>query len=124
MSSRKKSQHENGRDDRIIPPRGGLCQIRLRRSVTEDQRLTERDTSVDTLDPQERAELCEVESAWPELPHAVRDAILAIVRNSRKIAAGVECSKKSSPADIFPPSNSTGSDKTRSQLPGQSKGGR
>jgi hypothetical protein len=51
--------------------------IRNCQSSTDDQRLTEEDTPIDTLGPRERAEVYEVGSVWPRLPGAFREAILA-----------------------------------------------
>jgi hypothetical protein len=68
-----------------MPRKSGRQDLNLP-SASRNQRVAKEDTPIDTLDPHQRAQLCEVETAWTELPQAVREAILAIVRNTRKMA--------------------------------------
>jgi hypothetical protein len=150
--SRPVKKTSTGRGDRIIPPTGGLCELGLRpawraraqavepgfsscrsnrgdrirncRSPSKHQRLTEDDTLIDTLGPRERAEVCEVVSVWPKLPHALREGILAIVRSSREVPAALGCSDVAIPPDTSPPSKSGNPRQTRSHLPGPAERGR
>src|SRR5258708_1832683 len=85
--SRQVKKRENGRGDRI----------RNCRSPSKNQGLTEDDTLIDTLGPRERAEVYEVVSVWPKLPHALREGILAIVRSSREVPAAIGCSDVATP---------------------------
>ena len=71
---RHEALQESGREDLNLP------------SASRNQRVAKEDTPIDTLDPHQLAQLCELESAWTELPQAVREAILAIVHNTRKMA--------------------------------------
>jgi len=110
--SRPVKKTSTGRGDRI----------RTCRSPSKNQELTEDDTLIDTLGL--RAEVCEVVSVWPELPHALREGILAIVRSSRKVPTAIGCSENAISADASPPSKSRNPRQTRSHLPGPAKRGR
>ena len=61
---------------------GSCGWIRTNRTPTEDQRVKDDGTHIGTHEMWN--ELNEVAEKWPKLPKEIRDAILAIVRSTKK----------------------------------------
>jgi hypothetical protein len=59
-------------------------------SLLEHEALTSADAPLDAPKIRRGFEICEVIAAWPELPEALRAAVLAIVRTHAKDSSTVE----------------------------------
>jgi hypothetical protein len=83
-------------DKKTKSQNGARYRVRIGSTPAQNQPLTHRDSPIDSLAPFE-AEINEVLSAWPGLPVALREGVLAIVRSHRKVPPAIECWKIQSP---------------------------